>query len=363
MLQIEVFTLTDGGQQAEDVARRVAAFVKPARETLELALYDLRLPDPTGAIVADELRAAAQRGVELRLIYNVESDRPAGLHPPPQTRPDILATLPISLRPVPGIPDLMHHKYVIRDRSAVWTGSVNWTVDSWTRQENVVAIVEDAAVARGFVQNFAELWDRQDVEHSGFVDPVRVEVDGAEVRAWFTPGHGAELSQQIATAIGRARRVRIASPVITSGPVLGTLAELAGKRGVDVAGVVDGPQTGTVFRQWAENGQSAWKIPLLATTLEGLPFSAKHSTPWSPDSVHDFMHAKLAVADDTVFLGSFNLSRSGEQNAENVLEIHDPALADRMAGFVDEVRGRYPRATVPAQSRSITSSSPSASSA
>ena len=28
-------------------------------------------------------------------------------------------------------------------------------------------------------------------------------------------------------------------------------------------------------------------------------------------------------------------------NAENVLEIADAALADRLAGFVDEVRGRY----------------------
>ena len=35
------------------------------------------------------------------------------------------------------------------------------------------------------------------------------------------------------------------------------------------------------------------------------------------------MHAKVTVADDVVFLGSFNLSHSGEQNAENVLEIHD----------------------------------------
>jgi phosphatidylserine/phosphatidylglycerophosphate/cardiolipin synthase-like enzyme len=48
------------------------------------------------------------------------------------------------------------------------------------------------------------------------------------------------------------------------------------------------------------------------------------------------------VADDTVFIGSFNLSHSGELNAENVLEIRDPALAERMAIFIDDVRGRYP---------------------
>jgi phosphatidylserine/phosphatidylglycerophosphate/cardiolipin synthase-like enzyme len=53
------------------------------------------------------------------------------------------------------------------------------------------------------------------------------------------------------------------------------------------------------------------------------------------------MHAKITVADDTVFLGSFNLSHSGEMNAENVLEIADPALADRLAAQIDEWRERY----------------------
>jgi phosphatidylserine/phosphatidylglycerophosphate/cardiolipin synthase-like enzyme len=47
------------------------------------------------------------------------------------------------------------------------------------------------------------------------------------------------------------------------------------------------------------------------------------------------------VADDTVFAGSFNLSRSGELYAENVVEVHDPALAERLAGFIDEIRERY----------------------
>jgi phosphatidylserine/phosphatidylglycerophosphate/cardiolipin synthase-like enzyme len=53
------------------------------------------------------------------------------------------------------------------------------------------------------------------------------------------------------------------------------------------------------------------------------------------------MHAKVTVCDDTVFIGSFNLSHSGERNAENVLEIEDAALAERLAEFVDELRARY----------------------
>ena len=59
------------------------------------------------------------------------------------------------------------------------------------------------------------------------------------------------------------------------------------------------------------------------------------------------MHAKVTVADDHVFAGSYNLSHSGELNAENVLEIRDPELADRFVAWIDEVRGRYRPAPVP----------------
>ena len=59
--------------------------------------------------------------------------------------------------------------------------------------------------------------------------------------------------------------------------------------------------------------------------------------------MHDFMHAKATVADDVVFVGSYNLSHAGEQNAENTLEIHDAGLADRIAAFIDDLRARYPR--------------------
>jgi phosphatidylserine/phosphatidylglycerophosphate/cardiolipin synthase-like enzyme len=361
---MQVLTLTDGGQGAEEVAWRIAEFLRPARKSLELALYDVRLPDPVGSIVADELRAADARGVKVRLIYNVDSGRPAALHPPPSTRPEILEELPIETRAISGIPDLMHHKYAVRDAEAVWTGSANWTIDSWTRQENVLAALESAPIGRAYRANFEELWGGRNVEKSGFGDPEFAEVDGARVEAWFTPGHGAELSQAIATTIGRARgRVRIASPVITSAPVLGTLAEAAG-RGRDVAGVVDAPQTQTVFHQWAENGHSAWKIPLLAAVLEKLPFSGKSSIPWRADSdePHNFMHAKIVVADDVVFLGSFNLSRSGEQNAENVLEVYDPKLAERLAAFVDQIRALYPPVEIPAQAAATISSGSSSTS-
>ena len=338
--RIDAFTLVDGGQPASRTSDALCEFIDAARQTLAIAIYDVRLPDPYDDGVRGALEAAHARGVQVRLLYN-EDDDPARVPvpPPPHTEPALLESLPFPAVGIPGVPDLMHHKYVVRDGAAVWTGSTNWTVDSWTREENVVVTVESAAVAAKYLEDFEQLWTRRQVDKSGRVNPEPV--DG--VRVWFCPGRGEKLAHRIAKAIGTAkRRVRIASPVISSGPVLGTLAQVACDGKVDLAGVVDLTQVQEVLRQWEENGNVGWKEPLLRTSLTRAPFSGKHSTPYAPGRVHDYMHAKVTVADDTVFVGSFNLSHSGEQNAENVLEIVDSGLADRLAAFIDDVRGRYP---------------------
>jgi len=341
--RIQIRTLTDGGQQPGEIAHLVAGFVDEAHRSLDLAHYDFALGEENATVVGDAIRRAAGRGVRMRFAYNVDHANPIPVPPPPEPDALLIASLPVEGKAIAGVPDLMHHKFLIRDESAVWTGSLNWTDDSWTRQENVVAIVHDEAIATAFTHDFEQLWRTADVERSGFVDPVWH--DG--VRAWFTPGHADDLSAHIAKRIRVARRhVRICSPVITTGPVLGTLAQVVADGSVDVAGCVDATQVRDVIRQWRLNGNVAWKLPLLQRVLEG-SFTGKESTPYGSGSVHDFMHAKVTVCDDTVFVGSFNLSRSGEKNAENVLEIEDAALAGRLAAFVDEVRAKYAPVSLP----------------
>ncbi len=335
--RIEIRTLTDGGQQPTEIAHAVAAFVDGAEASLELAQYDFNLGAETAAIVGDAIRRAAARGVRVRFVYNVSHANPIPVPPPPEPDVQLIATLPVEEQAIAGIPDLMHHKFVIRDGSSVWTGSVNWTDDSFSRQENVLAIVHSEAIAKAFEIDFDQLWETRDVERTGFVDP---RWDHG-VRVWFTPGHGEDTSARIAKLIRRAkRRVRICSPLITTGPVLGSLAQVIADGHLDVAGCVDSTQVRDVIHQWRMNENVSWKLPLLRQVIAG-PFTGKESTPYGDGTVHDFMHAKVCVCDDTVFVGSFNLSRSGEKNAENVLEIEDAAIAERLAGFVDAVRALY----------------------
>jgi len=317
---LELRTLTDGGQPAESVAQALVAWLDAARRSLDLALYDVRLPGAVGDEVARALRAARARGVRVRIAIHDPRTRPPGhTSPPPATRPDILAGSGADIRRIDGDGELMHHKFVVRDGGALWCGSTNWTLDSWSREENVIVTADAPAIAIGT----------------------------ARVRPWFCPGRGPELAHRIAARIDRARRrIRIASPVLTSAPVLSALAEVLDERRVDATGIVDITQCDQALEQWMDDdGHVSWKAPALERVLTGLGFAGERSTPYAPDSIHDFMHAKVSVVDDVVFAGSYNLSHSGEENAENVLEIADPALAERLAHWIDELRARYPPAS------------------
>ncbi len=340
---IEVRTLRDGGQTAAEVAGEIVEFLDAATRSLDLAHYDFHLAEETSAIVGGAIRRAHERGVAVRIAYNLDHRNPIPVPPPPEPDGDLIASFDVPFKPISGVPDLMHHKYVVRDGESVWTGSMNWTDDSFSRQENVIVRIASAEVAAAYTTDFEQLWETGEVARSGFVEPRTLGVNGAGARIWFTPGERRGPSARIARAIFRAkRRIRIASPVITTGPVLGALAQVSSEERVDLAGVVDQTQMRGVVYEWGRNGNIFWKLPLLQRGL-ARGFTGKRSQEWRPEGgLHDFMHAKVTIADDVVFAGSYNLSRSGEMNAENVVEIESPELAERLAAFVDETRTLYP---------------------
>ncbi len=344
--------LTDGGQTAGDVAGLLAEFLAQARETIDMAIYDLVLAGDAEVILTRALAGAIERGVKVRLAYNQDHPRRPELSPPPQHE-DVLGApsirnLPgLEHRGIPGVPDLMHHKYVVVDGTGLWSGSTNWTNDSWTREENVIVTLRSDAVAGAFERNFNELWENPVVAASGHEPPTwRTLDDGTPIRAYFTPGGAQKMVSEICERVATSTtRVRICSPVLTSGPLLGTLSDLI-DHGLkaDIRGVLDLTQMEEARWQWRQNSHAGWKLAAVDKVVGAIPFSAKRSTPWARGSVHDYMHAKCVVCDDTVFVGSYNLSRSGEMNAENVLEIRNADLAGAFAAYVDRVAALYPPA-------------------
>ena len=247
-----------------------------------------------------------------------------------------------------GFGTLMHHKYVVVDGERVWTGSMNWTEDSFTRQENCIVTLDSAVVAAAYLRNFEELWNRpKHLDKSGRFDvewsdasfggqPVRV-------RPFFCPGRGPEIAALIASRIACAQeRILICSPVLTSGPILGALSDVVGRGVVPVTGVVDRTQMRDVLRQWGGLPKASWKPGAFSYVAAAANFGGKRSIPWGPHTIHDFLHAKLVVCDDWAFVGSYNHSRAGEENAENVLAIDGKAAADRVAETIREFAALYP---------------------
>ena len=317
---------------------------------MDIAIYDLRLDAVPGDTLLAAFQGAQKRGVRVRLMFN--QDHPGNISIPPPTEIDWtfidrLKSLAVAVKPIPGVPDLMHHKYIVRDagtpQAAVLTGSTNWTNDSWTREENAVFTIASMDVAGAYAQNFEELWERPLVSASGRAPfPWMTLADATRVRPYFCPGQGLKLVHEMARSISAARRrIRICSPVITCGPILGALAEVCEHGGVDISGVYDATQMEEVQHQWSEQAAASWKIAAFHSIVAAVRFGSKRSTPYAKGSVHDFMHAKILVADDYAYAGSFNLSHSGEQNAENVVQFDNAPVADLCAAYIDRVAAKY----------------------
>jgi phosphatidylserine/phosphatidylglycerophosphate/cardiolipin synthase-like enzyme len=337
---IEADFLEDGAQTAADVADRLVAFIGGATAMMDIAIYDFDARVGDAARIADALESAMARGVRIRVAFNQERDAEATHNPPMTCDPEAIDGLEVPTRGVQDQGALMHHKYLVRDGTHVWTGSTNWTDDAFSREENVIVRVSSSEVARSYTRNFEELWTNGRVESSGGEGASATLGRGVEVRSLFSP-RGPSLAHRVAERIAAAdHRVRILSPVITSGAVLGTLAEIAGRASFDLVGAYDATQMRQVVGQWKGWPPNHWKIAAWEAIRPRL--SGKVSTPWSASGgVHDYMHAKVVVADGDVLTGSYNLSRGGEDNAENVLHIHSGALAQRFGAFVERVAARY----------------------
>src|SRR5207249_10336738 len=125
-----------------------------------IAIYDLRLEDSPGNTLLTSFEAAVKRGVAVRLIFNQDHAMTIPVPPPPEIDWSFvhrLESVGVQVKPIPGVPDLMHHKYVVRDAggavASVLTGSTNWTNDSWNREENVMFTVASSEVAGGYAAN------------------------------------------------------------------------------------------------------------------------------------------------------------------------------------------------------------------
>ncbi|KAA2261298.1 hypothetical protein F0L68_17760 [Solihabitans fulvus] len=334
--------------QPAQVAAALAAFVTAATTSVDVAIYDFRLTAALAGPVVAALTAAADRGLVVRVAYDagkpvdgtVSTFAEVGADPAPAGTADWLwqafGNTGVELQAVVAPSGkLMHDKYVIRDRTAVWTGSTNFTDDAWSRQENNIVQLADPALGEAYGVDFDELWETGGTSGTGRGDLGDTVVGDATVAWSFSPGEGKQIDADLAALADAAtERLVIGSMVLTSHSVLAALAD-AVDRGVAVSGIFDGGQMGPIANRWTDPTVLAnW-----ATVSDQLV--SKPSTPYTPTGPHDFMHLKVLVSDNTVATGSFNFSANATGNAENQLRITSAAIADAYAAYIGLIVETY----------------------
>src|SRR4051812_27712630 len=221
---VSVFFLAEGEQTADSVMARLTAFIRAARQSLDIAVYDMRFNEALRAQLVAALRDRADAGVRFRFCF--DGDKPAqpnlaaGQDPAPAGTSAFVQSLGFPWRRIAGM-KLMHSKFIVRDRQSVWTGSTNMTDDAFSLMENNVVIIESPQLAAYYAEDFEQLWEKENFENTGKIQtqpvPITFSDQPGTARVMFSPGCGLEIDTEIARRVRAAqRRVRICSLLINS---------------------------------------------------------------------------------------------------------------------------------------------------
>jgi phosphatidylserine/phosphatidylglycerophosphate/cardiolipin synthase-like enzyme len=359
--------INHGGEATQPImiAKLIADFIAGARISVHISIYDFRLSNELGRPLVDNLIAQANAGLDVKIAYDHTTPNKENTEQPAQVLsllggdpkatkvqspsllmlPEALAGSLISIRPVAGI-HLMHHKYMVRDagtpQAVVLTGSTNFTNDAWTHQENNMVVIASPALASYYETDFQDLWTSGNIASTGLNDSGNAETGSSLLSVDFAPGDGTAIEARLASLVfGAQKRIRVCSMLLSSHKILGALAHVLATKQIDPAefsGLYDATQMETVLQWWRKQEENA-AVKTFQTVAAHL--AAKHSQPYTPDGLHNFMHNKILVCDDIVATGSFNFSSSATQNAENSLLVQDQALADLYADYIDELVKQY----------------------
>lgn len=297
---------------------RLVAAIDSTRRTLDVAIYDLELENVTEALLR-----AQKRGVQVRLV--TDSDNTAA------TAIQKLRAGGVSVVD-DGRGAIMHHKFVVFDGEAVWTGSWNFTPRDTFQHNNHAVLIRAPAVAANYAAEFEKMFTgrRFGPTKPPDIPNPRVTIGGAAVETVFESEGDAP--SRIIERIRGARESIVFLAFTFTHDAIGAAIEERYRAGVEVRGVIERLQSErpegelTRFRRAGMDGRRAAGSP--AGSCAAGPGVLVDGNP-------QLMHHKVIVIDRrTVILGSFNFTRNAaEDNDENLLLIDDPAVA---ALFLEE---------------------------
>ncbi len=139
----EVHVYTD-----RDIRPALLELLNRAERTIDVEMYTL-----TDAEILAALERAEAHGVQVRII--LDPNQPSNLKHVQRLQHQ---GVDVKWFPITK-PALMHRQLAIVDGERVFAGSVNWTHNGLAKNEELMLIVQDAAIAKKLDEVFAEDWN------------------------------------------------------------------------------------------------------------------------------------------------------------------------------------------------------------
>jgi phosphatidylserine/phosphatidylglycerophosphate/cardiolipin synthase-like enzyme len=269
----------------------LAEAIDSARYSVDVAIYRLDLWS-----IRDALIRAHRRGVDVRVITDSDNKDEAEI-------------LDLKAAGILLIDDqrepLMHHKFVVIDGIDVWTGSMNFTVSGAYRNNNNLIRIRSRRVGQDYTHEFEEMFleDRFGALSEADTPYPAVTIDGIQVEVYFSPDDDVE--DRIDDVLRRAEKSIDFMVFTFTSDVLSETILARARAGVEVSGVIEWDQASNPGSDYERLRRAGLDVRL--------------------DSNPRNMHHKVIIIDDSIVItGSYNFSRSAEENNdENVLILYD----------------------------------------
>lgn len=130
----------------EDCRNGIIHFLKSAQSSLKICVFTI-----SDNVISDEIIAAHNRNVSVKVITDNDkmNDRGSDVYH--------LHSLGVPVK-IDNTSNHMHHKFAIRDKKELLTGSFNWTRSATLYNHENFIITDDNTLVSDFLHEFENLW-------------------------------------------------------------------------------------------------------------------------------------------------------------------------------------------------------------
>ena len=290
----------------DDLRRTFIAAIESAKQSILLEIYTL-----TDANIIQALKSRAEQGITVEVLVDSKAS--------PQAKKQLGPLVKTTRRTPQG---LMHLKILVIDDSQVWISSANMTYDSMLTHGNIVAAMDNPALATTIRQRVAETPSSGPAPQTPVI---AFSQNGQNGELWFLPNPGQGLNRLIDAIKQAKEQVRIAMFTWTH-PLITQAVIDAHKRGVDVEVVIDSYQGKGAGAQVVQKLQKA-NVKTSLSQGKGL------------------LHYKILIVDHhTLVCGSANWTRSAFKQNDDCMFFLFP-LTESQNRFLDQMWAKIIRET------------------